>query len=83
MNDLKEIIDEYAEELGWVKDVFCIWVRWWLIDDFLRAFRDAYGSEVFDIEGIKALLQDDYICIELSDTYIDIEDFYPKDEYGH
>ena len=83
MNDLKEIIDEYAEELGWIEDKFYIWVRWCWIDDFLIALRDAYGSEVFDIEGIKSYVQDIYICIELSNTYICIEDFYPKDKYQH
>ena len=84
MNDLKEIIDEYAEELGWVNaEVFCIWVRWCWIDDFLTDLRILYGCEVFDIEGIKALVQDDYICIELSDTYIDIEELYPKEKYQH
>lgn len=84
MKDLKQIVDEYADEFGWIDDdIFCVWVDWVETDDFLTALRELYGTGLFDDGGITAHVGDRYICFELSDGYIDIEGVYPKDEYRH
>lgn len=84
MYELALIIDEYATEFGWInEDCFCIWVSWYWIDNCLDDLRDLYSNSLFDDGGISAKIQDDCICIELSDTFIDIESMFPKDKYKH
>ena len=83
MENLKQIVETYTDEYGWVDDGrFCVWVDWMFVDDFFGRLRESYGVAMFDYGGITAHFKDGYICVEMSDTGIDIEKYYPKDEYS-
>lgn len=83
--DHKDI--SHVEEFGWINDEqFCVWVSYVRMNDFLKRLIEIFGNCLFDNGGFEANMQEDVICMDLSNLlegYVEIEELFPKDEYIH
>jgi hypothetical protein len=79
--------DKYVEELGWVSDTqFCVWIRYYDLDDFMKRMKDVFGHSLFDDGGFDSNMQYNGVCIDLCkmlEGYIDIEEVFSKEKYQH
>lgn len=78
---------DYVEEFGWASnDNLYVWVYYIFLKDFVDELTEIVGNGLFDDGGINAIMQDNYLCIdvdELLGSYIDVEELFPKDKYQH
>ena len=76
-----------VSEYGWVSDdEFIVWVYHFNVDSFIKELLDIFGSGLFDDEGFKAIVKDTYMCFDLCEileSYVDIEEIFPKDKYRY
>lgn len=82
-NDLE---DTLVEEFGWVKDEFCVWIRYSALDEFIQYCIREFGYCGLDEGGIDVRLQDTYVVINLCELLgddVDIESVFPKEKYTH
>lgn len=78
--------DILVEEFGWVNDEFCVWIRHFMLDEFVQYFIHEFGYCGLDTGGIDVKLQDTYIVINLCELFgdtVNIESAFPKDKYAH
>lgn len=77
----------YVQELGWINEkVFCVWISYHWIKDFIDGLKYIFGNGLFDDGGFNANIQDDCICIDLCEAIgyaVDIEKIFPKEKYRH
>ena len=77
----------FAEEIGWINEkVFCVWVSYYWIKEFIDGLKNIFGNGLFDDGGFNANLQDTCICIDLCEAIghiVDIEKIFPKEKYKH
>lgn len=78
---------DYVEEFGWASDYnLYVWVYYIYLDDFVKELTEIVGNGLFDDGGIKAVMQDNCLCIdvdELLGSYINVEEIFPKDKFQH
>ena len=83
----KEDECSYVSEMGWVSDTeFCVWVYYHDLLDFMDKAEEIFGYEMFDDGGFNANMQSDCVCIDLCkmlESYLNIEDVFPKEKYQH
>lgn len=86
---LYKLIEEIdlVQERGWISTgEFCVWISWMEVYDFMSGLKDIFGYGLFDDGGFDANVQDECICISLSDAlggFLSLEDVFPVDEYQH
>ena len=76
----------YVSEMGWVKDMFLIWIPYGLLEDFMENMVSIFGYGLFDDGAFDANMQSDGVCIDLAEVlggYLDIESVFPKDKFKH
>lgn len=77
----------YVDEFGWISTgEFCVWVSYLWLNDFMNDLKDIFGNGMFDDGGFDANMQEDGVCIDLSEAigdYLDIEEVFPKEKYQH
>lgn len=76
-----------VEELGWVSDTqFCVWIRYYDLDNFMKRMKDVFGYNLFDDGGFDSNMQYNGVCIDLCEMlgdYLDVECVFPKEKYQH
>lgn len=79
-----------VDELGWINETdFCIWVNYLWLWEFLGVFKEIFGNGVYDDGGFSVQMQEDHLCINLSealDGYLskeDLEHIFPRNKYMH
>ena len=81
--------DEWScvSEYGWViDDEFLVFVYNFNVEDFIKGLKDIFGVGLFDNGGFKATVKENYMCFDLCEileSYIDIEEIFPKDKYRY
>lgn len=77
----------YVQELGWANSKeFLVWVNYCSIEEFMKRLKDIFGYGIFYDGGFNANMRPDCVCIDLCEvleSYINIEDIFPKDKYKH
>lgn len=84
--DLDDKDFSYVSEMGWVKDMFLVWIPYGLLGDFMQNMKSIFGYGLFDDGAFDANMQSDGVCIDLAevlDGYLDIETVFPRDKYKH
>ena len=69
-------------ESRWLDDGFYVWVRHTWIDEFIAALKNIFGYSLFDESGIMVNLQNDCICINLSELlygHLSLVDVFDKE----
>lgn len=76
-----------VSEYGWVSDdEFAVFVYHFNVGDFIKGLGDIFGLGLFDDGGFKATVKDTYMCFDLCEileSYVDMEEIFPKDEYRY
>ena len=76
----------YVSEMGWVKDMFLVWIDYIHLSDFMERLKEIFGYGLFDDGGFDCNMQSDGVCIDLCEALgyaLDIETVFPKDKYQH
>lgn len=84
--DLEDLDLSYIDEMGWVDDMFLVWVSYIWLSDFIEGLKGIFGYGLFDDGGFNANMQSDGVCIDLCEalgSYISIENVFSKDKYRH
>lgn len=77
----------YVDEFGWISTgEFCVWVSYLWLNDFMVDLKNIFGNGMFDDGGFGANMQENGVCIDLSEAIgncLDIEEVFPKEKYQH
>lgn len=77
----------YVDDFGWISTgEFCVWVSYFMLNDFMNDLKYIFGNGMFDDGGFDANMQEDGVCIDLREAlgnYLDIEEVFPKEKYQH
>jgi len=83
----REYKSQFVDEMGWINDKqFCVWVPYLWLREFMERMISIFGYGLFDDGGFEANVQGDGLCIDLCEaleSYLEIEDVFPKDKYRH